>query len=354
MDSNKQTNILRRILFYILCLVFVIGIIVIVLIGKKIRALQENKLDTFLSSTIPTELLIPANTEAVIKTLKLTPSLSPTQLPNASIEETSPTQISAPDESYNESALGAQMLALVNQSRAEEGLSPVEWDAFAASVAKAHVQDMAVNQYFSHWDLQGYGPDIRYALAGGTDLVMENLSTYYEYYSNNTPKQLENFDQLVIEAHEGLMNSPSHRKNIMDPHHTHVGIGFAYNPETGYFFVAQEFLNRYIMMDAVADSGSAGQVVNFSGTLLSNASDPLLNIAYEPFPSPMSQEMLNQTSTYSSAAVFLEAFNPSTMTESSFSFQFTLGNDPGFYHVRIWVDLAGEMVQVINDIIVVN
>jgi hypothetical protein len=246
------------------------------------------------------------------------------------------------------------MLDLINQARAEEGLTPVEWDAFAASVATAHAQDMAENQYFSHWDLQGYGPDVRYALAGGSELAMENISTYYEYWSDNTPKQLEDFDQLVIQSHEGLMNSPGHRKNIMDPNHTHVGIGFAYNPETGHFFVAQEFVNRYIVIDDLLDIGSAGQVISFTGNLLLNATDPLLNIAYEPFPTPMSQEMLNQTSTYSSIAEFLKAYNPTALSEDSFSFQFTLGNDPGFYHIRIWVDVSGEMVQVINDIIVVN
>ena len=354
MDRNNQTILLRRILFYIICFVFLVGIIVIVIIGRKIRELQENKFESFLSTAEPTELFSPTNFQAVISTPTPTPTLIPTLLFSETITETLPTEVSEPDETYNEAALGAQMLALVNQSRAEEGLSPVEWDAFAASVATAHAQDMAENQYFSHWDMQGYGPDIRYALAGGSELVMENISTYYEYYSNNTPKQLENFDQLVIEAHEGLMDSPGHRKNIMDPHHTHVGIGFAYNPETGYFFVAQEFLNRYIVLDDALDSGSAGQVISFSGNLLSNATEPLLNIAYEPFPAPMSQEELNRTATYSSAAEFLKAYNPTSLLEDRFSFEFQLGYDPGFYHVRIWVDLDGEMVQVINDIIVVN
>lgn len=354
MDSKNQNILLRRILFLILCFVLVIGIIFIVVIGKKIRDLQEQKLESYLSTTLPTELFFPTNTKPVITTLAHTLTLTPTLLPSATITETSPTEVSAPDESFDESALGAQMLDLINQSRAEEGLTPVEWDAFAASVATAHAQDMAENQYFSHWDLQGYGPDIRYALAGGSELAMENISTYYEYWSDNTPKQLEDFDQLVIQSHEGLMNSPGHRKNIMDPHHTHVGIGFVYNPETGYFFVAQEFLNRYIVIDDLLDIGSAGEVISFSGSLLSNATDPLLNIAYEPFPAPMSQEMLNQTSTYSSAAEFLEAYNPTSLSGDSFSFQFTLGNDPGFYHIRIWVDVSGELVQVINEIIVVN
>ena len=167
MDRNHQTILLRRILFYIICFVFVIGIIVIVIIGKKIRELQENKFESYLSTAEPTELFSTTNLQAVILTPTPTPTLIPTLLFSETITETLPTEVSEPDESYNESALGAQMLALVNQSRAEEGLSPVEWDAFAASVATAHAQDMAINQYFSHWDLQGYGPDIRYALAGG-------------------------------------------------------------------------------------------------------------------------------------------------------------------------------------------
>src|SRR5262249_12965338 len=44
-----------------------------------------------------------------------------------------------------------------------------------------------------------------------------------------TPLLLENLarDYSPRETHEGLMNSPGHRANLMNPHATHVGIGVA-------------------------------------------------------------------------------------------------------------------------------
>lgn len=150
------------------------------------------------------------------------------------------------------------------------------------------------------------------------------------------------------------MNSPGHRANILDPDHTHVGIGFAYNPETGYFYVAQEFLNRYVTIDYLPDYGKKGQVISFSGSLLLDATDPLLNIAYEPFPSLMTNEMLDQTSTYSSAAEFQESYLPTILTDDTFTFEFQLGEDLGFYHIRIWVEKDGEMIPAVNDIVLVT
>lgn len=107
-------------------------------------------------------------------------------------------------------ALEAQMLVLVNQARREHGLNELRADPEAAEVARAHSRDMLANGYFSHVSPQGQTPfdrlrraGVRYRAAG------ENLAL--------APR--------VTVAHEGLMNSPGHRANLLNPAFGRVGIG---------------------------------------------------------------------------------------------------------------------------------
>jgi uncharacterized protein YkwD len=107
-------------------------------------------------------------------------------------------------------ALEAQMLRLVNQARSEHGLPPLRADPEAAEVARAHSRDMLAGGYFSHVSPQGQTPfdrlrqaGVRYRAAG------ENLAL--------APR--------VDVAHEGLMNSPGHRANLLNPRFGRVGIG---------------------------------------------------------------------------------------------------------------------------------
>ena len=106
--------------------------------------------------------------------------------------------------------LEAQMLVLVNQARSEHGLRLVSADPEATQVARAHSLDMLARGYFSHVSPQGQDPfdrmrqgGLRYRAAG------ENLAL-----ASN-----------VVKAHEGLMNSPGHRANILRPAFGRLGIG---------------------------------------------------------------------------------------------------------------------------------
>jgi len=103
-----------------------------------------------------------------------------------------------------------EMLALVNEARAREGLRPLTVDPEMRAVARAHSQDMWERQYFSHEDLDGGTPfdrmragDVSFRTAG------ENLA----------------LAPTTAIAHRGLMNSPGHRRNIMDPAFGRIGIG---------------------------------------------------------------------------------------------------------------------------------
>jgi hypothetical protein len=104
----------------------------------------------------------------------------------------------------------ARMLALVNAERAGSGLRPLVADERIRDVARLHSEEMFRQGYFSHTSSQTGSPadrlrqgGVRFALAG------ENLA----------------YAPTVDVAHAGLMESPGHRRNILMPEYSRIGIG---------------------------------------------------------------------------------------------------------------------------------
>lgn len=214
---------------------------------------------------------------------------------------------------------------------------------------------MLDGQYFSHWNHQGYGPDHRASLdAGISDAVFENIHTYSLHFDDGRPVPILNWRQRILDGHLGLMASPGHRRNIMDPSHTHVGIGIAYAPEIGEMRLVQEFVNRYVELEPLPARLPVGSDVQISGRLLDGASNPLINVAYKAFPASMSVEQLAETGTYTSAAQFFSA--PLTAVDGDhFSTRAVLDHDglAGLYHVWIFVTVDGQETLAAASIIVV-
>ena len=103
-----------------------------------------------------------------------------------------------------------EMLKLLNAERTRRGLNPLGLDARLRTLARKHSRDMFARGYFAHVDPDGKTPfdrmrraDIDYAEAG------ENLA----------------MAPSVSIAHDGLMRSPGHRANILDPKFGKIGIG---------------------------------------------------------------------------------------------------------------------------------
>jgi len=105
-----------------------------------------------------------------------------------------------------------QMLTLVNRARAENGLEPVEVDPTIRDVARAYSTTMFQQGFFAHIDQNGATPFDRMRAGGATFRAAgENLA----------------LAPTVQIAHDGLMNSPGHRANILNPRYRRIGIGVA-------------------------------------------------------------------------------------------------------------------------------
>lgn len=111
-----------------------------------------------------------------------------------------------PEDAQGETA----MLELVNRERTQKGLSTLTVDTRLVALARAKSRDMFARNYFAHPNPDGKTvanhmeqARIEYRIVG------ENLA-----YAPDTQT-----------AHSGLMNSPGHKANILDPEFHRVGIG---------------------------------------------------------------------------------------------------------------------------------
>jgi uncharacterized protein YkwD len=139
------------------------------------------------------------------------PTVAPTPRPTTAPVRTAPP---VPVVTTSTTAAEQRMLALMNASRSEGGLTPLALDASASATARAHSEVESRYGYVYH-----DGPDgaakARDAAACGTG-----------WYGENTGKIWQgNVDRLHIEFVSEPWEPINHRTNIMDPAFRRVGIG---------------------------------------------------------------------------------------------------------------------------------
>jgi len=122
------------------------------------------------------------------------------------------------------SPVQSKLLDLVNHERETHSLPKFQWDDHLAQSAAAHAQLVVQREELSH-QFPGEAPlgerigatGLRFNAAG------ENLA----------------YAPTIEEVHTGLMNSPPHRANILDPKYN--AVGFAIVPLNGELYVVQNF-----------------------------------------------------------------------------------------------------------------
>ncbi len=117
---------------------------------------------------------------------------------------------------------------LINQERADYGLPALVMDNTLRNMARAHSQDMADLDYFSHVSPEGETLADRLADAGVEySIAGENIA-------------YNNYPDPAATAVEGWMNSDGHRANILNESFTTTGMGVAVNNDGMYYFT-QDF-----------------------------------------------------------------------------------------------------------------
>lgn len=144
---------------------------------------------------------------------------------------------------------------LVNEERSQRGLNKLSWDSDLAEIARKHSRDMAKNNYFSHTNLEGQGPTERGEEAGYycrkdfgsyyTEGIGENIFQNWLYdsitYFNGVPSyDWNSMEEIAQSTVQGWMNSPGHRKNILDSTYDSEGIGVTISSDDK-VYITQDF-----------------------------------------------------------------------------------------------------------------
>lgn len=253
--------------------------------------------------------------------------------------------MSANDDPYFSTRMA--LVERVNLDRAAVGLSAVEFDAFSSAVADHHCQEMAGAKFLSHWNQRGLLPYHRYHLSGGRDHVQENLSRITVFSGSRSPigTQPEELLPHLAEAHERqIAEKPpldGHRRNILDPAHTHMGIGLAV--VEGELTMAEEFLNRYVRLKELPRA-LPKVPIEVQGEILRKGFGPYYcGLFYEGVPQPRTPAQLERTYAYGeSEGEECAAIRPweirFQVSTGRFRFSFRPKNcGPGFYHLLLWV-----------------
>jgi uncharacterized YkwD family protein len=122
----------------------------------------------------------------------------------------------------------ASMINLVNQARTQAGLKALNTNPNLAGVASLKAVDIVNKNYFSHTS-PTYGSPFD---------MMKTYGISYLYAGENLA-----IDMSVSSAEQALMNSPTHKANILSPNFTDIGVGVCQRADGSRVYV-QEFIGK--------------------------------------------------------------------------------------------------------------
>ena len=176
------------------------------------------------------------------------------------VGDSPPTSVSlrsAPVQSGGETATADQvrldLIRLLNEARSAQGLPALELDARLDAVALAHSQDMAAHDFIAHTSpTTGTASDRVRAADLRSGLVLENIGRAYS----------------AAEIHQGLLASPGHRANMINPDANVVGVGVVVDNTDGQpaYIATQVFLRVAREVDTAAAPAHLLEAMNRART----------------------------------------------------------------------------------------
>ncbi len=176
---------------------------------------------------------LPTDTTTVTFTLTATQTLNPTAAATLTLASTmTMTPVPKPQATVagnsdacdgGNPSFEAETRALINSQRTSVGLSALAANGALTSAARAHSQDMATSNTFSHTGSDGSDPFARMTAAGYSfSAAGENIYAGSQQY--NSPSA----------AVSAWMGSADHRENILSNSFTEIGVGYWCNENSQY------------------------------------------------------------------------------------------------------------------------
>lgn len=127
-------------------------------------------------------------------------------------------------------AVRAQLIELLDEHRAAQGLGPLGIDRRAQAAAQAHALDMARSGVLRHVDPDGRTPFDRYHAQGGLARYYAENVAWYGLADQSRAALASAISKLDAQMMAERPPDDGHRANIVSPLYDSVGIGIAVGP----------------------------------------------------------------------------------------------------------------------------
>lgn len=264
--------------------------------------------------------------------------------------------------------LRAEAVKLINRDRARNGVASVELDTTVSRWADDYSTLQIRNGTAGHYSTDGLAPYIRYSRAGGNDGLTENTAAWSANYTFSDRALYE----MVRRSHDAMMGEQppkdGHRRAILDPEATHVGIGVAW--QEGEFRITQHFVRRYLAWKrTLPRQATTWERVTGTAAPLPGHQVSAISIHFEPFPVPMAAATANRIESYKlpdrrrdllprlknvttvnrdgSLQIMRHQYENGSRGDfgvadnGTFTFEVPLTDGPGIYTVVVWVKQRG-------------
>jgi len=265
------------------------------------------------------------------------------------------TPLARSDFDTTRATLREHVLRLINRDRALYNLPPVQLDAEASAIGDEYCRFQIRNGTTGHYTTDGLPPYARYSFAGGNDAVSENAAAWSadHAFSDRALYEMARRSQDAMMAE--TPPNDGHKRTLLDPHATHVGIGLAW--QGGEFRLVHELIRRYIdWTRELPRAARVDQTVLLGGRPAPGISIEGITVHHEPLPQPIAATTASAISTYSLPDKRRE-YSPRVRTngislarrdeftlrnDGSFAFTVPFPDGPGLYTVVVWVKKEGQ------------
>lgn len=253
-----------------------------------------------------------------------------------------------------EEPVAAAVFERINRDRVSAGRSPVRWDAKAAALATEYTREQIREGTVGHFLLDGLPPYARLSDRGDLGFGSENAASY-TFFGEFGPLSPS---RLALDSHDEMFDErppdDGHRRAILDPDATHVGVGWSL--VGGNFRMSEEFTTRRFDRLRFTRFGSDGSVIRVQGRALTGMRIAYVSVARQEIPAPVSRDEVNARRSYAfpapryalipaaSSIVAAGLVNQRCLTPSlkgKFSFNYEIER-PGLWTFVLYFEKKGE------------
>ncbi len=256
----------------------------------------------------------------------------------------------------------AAVVAQINAARRAIGVDPLEYDGLLQRVGDAHCRILIEEGGDGHFSRSGVPPYLRYFLAGGHGFHRENIGST----SSTAPVEDAEMGEVLRRGVDAMLAElppqDGHRRSLLDPWATHIGVGLA--RQGGQVRMAHEIATEVTeAWLAPPVAAPPRTVATLAGRLASPWRAEAAEVLWEELPHPLSDEQAAAIRSYGYPPRRWMAVANRPVPEGSgqglpepftadrhgnFSFRWTTGPHEGVEIVLIWARYGAnaEMIPV--------